>query len=241
MRGRTAAWLVPRPAPLALPATNVPMVPSQSHSPAPLAGSRSEGTLLTAPCAPRGSSITCRAQLGAVRVVLVTLTFVPFSQWFLLCRFAEYWRLLGSTRKYQLSSVSFGLFFKLQSLVSDDLCSRTSCPNQTPYSAPGTTSQGACSAKKGAYAPEPTCTQKSADSCRRFLLFLFLIGVTNGFVISATAQAFPSAALNPRRNVHHPRCLRPGQKACPLYSAAIRRSPSVLTGYDCVDIDNDLE
>ncbi|KAF9457148.1 hypothetical protein BDZ94DRAFT_264697 [Collybia nuda] len=96
------------------------------------------------------------------------------------------------------------------------------CPNQTPYSSPGTTSQGGCSSKKGMYVPEPTCIQKVTDSC-------------------PTAQAFPSAAINSKRDIHRRRCLKPGQKACPLYSVAIGRSSSKLRGYDCIDINNDLE
>lgn len=58
---------------------------------------------------------------------------------------------------------------------------------------------------------------------------------------SATAQAFPSAGINSKRDIRRPRCLKPGQKACPLYSAAVGGFSSVLKGYDCVDIHNDLE
>lgn len=37
------------------------------------------------------------------------------------------------------------------------------------------------------------------------------------------------------------KCLQPGQKACPLYTAAFPRAPSVLMGYECVDVASDLE
>ncbi|KAG5718456.1 hypothetical protein E4T56_gene6160, partial [Termitomyces sp. T112] len=44
-----------------------------------------------------------------------------------------------------------------------------------------------------------------------------------------------------KRAVRPPRCMTAGQKACPLYSAAIGRVQSVLLGYECIDVVNNLE
>ncbi|KAF5380020.1 hypothetical protein D9615_006292 [Tricholomella constricta] len=90
------------------------------------------------------------------------------------------------------------------------------CSNHTPFSNPGSPS---CSAKKGSYAPSSSCNQASPSSC-------------------PASQPFPSSVA--RRAIRPPRCLKPGQKACALYSAAVGRSRSVLKGFECVSVDSDL-
>ncbi|KAG5653456.1 hypothetical protein H0H81_000225, partial [Sphagnurus paluster] len=58
-------------------------------------------------------------------------------------------------------------------------------------------------------------------------------------VVVPTSLPYPTGAVS-KRAIRPPRCLKAGQKACALYSAAIGRSRSVLKGFECVSVDSDL-
>ncbi|KAL0957832.1 hypothetical protein HGRIS_000018 [Hohenbuehelia grisea] len=93
------------------------------------------------------------------------------------------------------------------------------CPNQTPYSSPGCGSTGCCSKTMGMYAPVSQCNQ-SGRNCP--------ITFTTG----------PSNVVR-RSYIKSHTCSQLGFKACPVY----KRHGLQLTvsGYDCVDVYNDLE
>ncbi|EFI28235.1 hypothetical protein CC1G_14260 [Coprinopsis cinerea okayama7 len=90
------------------------------------------------------------------------------------------------------------------------------CPNQKPYSNPGSPSHGHCSSMKGSYAPESDC-QKGG----------------NGFCSPGTP--FLGGSGLPRRQLSFKDACEPGYQPCPNY----RGTTSI--GIDCVDILNDLE
>lgn len=89
------------------------------------------------------------------------------------------------------------------------------CSNQYPYSDPGAPSSGSCSATPGHWAKAGSCQQSSDGTC---------------------PGSQPMGSSVPRRALHAPLCKHFRQKACPLYSQG-----KTLTGYDCVDVENDLE
>ncbi|KAF8886718.1 hypothetical protein BD779DRAFT_603449 [Infundibulicybe gibba] len=95
----------------------------------------------------------------------------------------------------------------------------TKCPDATPYSAPGSSNQGACSVS-GTTTPALSCQQDFVS-----------------YVCPAPA-GLPTGVLT-RANVRRQVCPKSTQKNCPIYKNT--KGTTMLAGYECVDVANDLE
>ncbi|KAF8886724.1 hypothetical protein BD779DRAFT_1441470, partial [Infundibulicybe gibba] len=108
---------------------------------------------------------------------------------------------------------------RFSTLLGSTSC--TSCPSWKMYSAPGSIHEGKCSATRGLYQPATSCLQnQDTRSC-------------------PASQPYPTGNYA-KRNIYPKTCSTSGHKNCPIFKNTRQRA-SVLAGYECVDVANDLE
>jgi hypothetical protein len=111
------------------------------------------------------------------------------------------------------------------------------CPSNRPYSNPGSTSSGQCVSSPQLYAKQDECKQSSPGTCRMAVISLYYACCSHHYV----AASPPVSSPLPRRSlIRKPQC-KPRQKICPVFGSYTRGGPLAISGYDCVDVHNDLE
>jgi len=80
-------------------------------------------------------------------------------------------------------------------------------------------------------------TRSSPGTCRMAVISLYYACCSHHYV----APSPPVSSPLPRRSlIRKPQC-KPRQKICPVFGSYTRGGPLTVSGYDCVDVHNDLE
>ncbi|KAI0645399.1 hypothetical protein C8Q79DRAFT_910527 [Trametes meyenii] len=170
-----------------------------------------EGSATCTPCAAGTYSTTAPDQSTTAKCPASTYTSVPGGSSCTVCPAGSFAPLRGSTQCHSCCSGFCSTGAK--SVVGSAAC--TQCPVSGSYSLVGSTNSSQC-----------------------------LSGVSGGLTLvpphSRNWRRTPSQAPAYYRRGPHRRTCPNGHQSCPIYGSTLRRR-GYLKGYECVDMQNDLE